>query len=163
MKYLLEDERPNLWIDWIEVEGPLERPPAPLSAEKLFDGDSTNLSDDEVRPILEQFAHEAFRRAEPDPEYIDRLMHVYHQAQGHGAEVNVALKDAMAVVLASPRFLFLYEPQTESDQPRPLTDRELAVRLAYFFWSAPPTKSSMNWPRRAGSATRRCSPRRSTA
>lgn len=137
--YLLEDNQPDLWIDWIEVEGPLEQPPAPLSAQRLFKGgDGTNLSDEDARPILEQFAREAFRRTAPDAEYINRLMIVYREARKHGAEVKAALKDAMAVVLASPRFLFLYEPRTEEENRRPLTDRELAVRLSYFLWSGPP-------------------------
>lgn len=138
VQYFLEDTQPDLWIDSIEVEGPLEQPAAPLSAEKLFGKDEASLSDDDARSILERFANEAFRRAEPDTEYIDGLMKVYGEAREHGVNVKASLKDCMAVVLASPRFLFLFEPQAEGETRRPLNDRELAVRLAYFLWSAPP-------------------------
>jgi hypothetical protein len=37
----------------------------------------------------------------------------------------------------SPSFLYLDEPN-DKQGPRQLTDRELAIRLAYFLWSAPP-------------------------
>jgi len=43
----------------------------------------------------------------------------------------------MSVILASPGFLYLDEPNKEESK-RALTDRELAVRLSYFLWSAPP-------------------------
>ena len=43
----------------------------------------------------------------------------------------------LSVILASPGFLYLDEPKL-NESKRTLTDRELAVRLAYFLWSAPP-------------------------
>ena len=143
VQYLLEDQQPDLWIDWIEVEGPLEQPAAPLSAEKLFrkeasDPDASSLTDSDVPAVLRGFTHEAFRRAEPDAEYVESLLKVYREAREHGLDVNAALKDCMAVVLASPRFLFLHEPQAEGQRRRALDDRELAVRLSYFLWSSPP-------------------------
>ena len=41
------------------------------------------------------------------------------------------------MVLSSPMFLYLAEP-SGGDQRRPLSDAELATRLSYFLWSAPP-------------------------
>ncbi len=135
----LDDKRPDLWIDWVEVEGPLARPAAPLSAAALFGGrEPKALKDDEARSVVERFAFEAFRRQRPDPQYVNRLMGIYQSARAHGATPDVAIKDTLVAVLASPRFLYLYEPQPEGQPPRPLDDRELAVRLAYFLWSAPP-------------------------
>ena len=43
----------------------------------------------------------------------------------------------MSVILASPGFIYLDEPNREESK-RTLTDRELAVRLSYFLWSRPP-------------------------
>jgi hypothetical protein len=40
--------------------------------------------------------------------------------------------------LCSPAFLLLHEPAGELDQPRNLTDHELACRLSYFLWSTMP-------------------------
>jgi hypothetical protein len=49
----------------------------------------------------------------------------------------VAIRTPLSVILASPGFLYLYEPSDEA-QRRQLNDRELAVRLSYFLWSGPP-------------------------
>ena len=54
-----------------------------------------------------------------------------------GESFGVAIRTPLSVILASPGFLYLNEPNAEK-QRRTLTDRELAVRLAYFLWSAPP-------------------------
>ena len=48
-----------------------------------------------------------------------------------------AVQLALTTVLASPRFLFLVEPE-EAREDRPLTEFELASRLSYFLWSSMP-------------------------
>lgn len=137
---LLEDTRPDVWIDWIEVDGPLPRsePPALTAAVLFGKSDPKALEDEEAKAVIERFTFEAFRRQRPDPQYLDRLLAIYQASRAHGADSDVALKDALAVVLASPRFLYLYEPRAAGQAPRKLDDRELAVRLSYFLWSAPP-------------------------
>jgi hypothetical protein len=137
--YLRDDARPDLWIDRVEIEGPLPTSPPPLSAEKLFAGnDPAKLTDDELREVLRRFTWEAFRHQAAEPGYIEKLLKIQAAARDHGVPAEEALKESLAVVLASPRFLFLHEPQAAGESRRPLTDRELAVRLAYFLWSAPP-------------------------
>lgn len=139
VQFLAEDERPNLWIDWIEMEGPLKEPERPLSAKSLFgDRDPAKSSAEGLREIIRRFAYEAFRHQEPDPKYLDGLWRIFTMSRDRGTEAGEALKETLAVVLASPRFLYLHEPETAGSKKRPLTDRELAVRLAYFLWSAPP-------------------------
>lgn len=136
---LLEDQRPDLWIDAVEVEGPVPQPAPPLAASVLFAGrDPAKLVDADARGVVERFAFQAFRRQTPDPAYIDKLMEIFTGGRAHGASFTDALKDTLAVVLASPRFLYLYEPRPEGQAPRALSDRELAIRLSYFLWSAPP-------------------------
>ncbi len=139
--WLEDDERPDLWIDKIEIDGPLPRSEPTLSAKSLFDNkEPKELDEPAARKIIERFAYEAFRHVKPDAEYIDRLTKIYATSRQRDAKPIDALKDAFAVVLASPQFLFLEEPvaETEPDKPRRLSDRELAVRLSYFLWSAPP-------------------------
>ena len=46
--------------------------------------------------------------------------------------------EVMGIVLASPGFLFLQEEAPSEQTQEPLTNRELAVRLSYYLWSAPP-------------------------
>ena len=53
------------------------------------------------------------------------------------SNANDAAAESLKVLLASPRFLFLYEPSLGGEK-RQLTNRELAVRLSYFLWSGPP-------------------------
>jgi hypothetical protein len=48
-----------------------------------------------------------------------------------------ALEQGVKMVLCSPDFLLLQEPAGD-DQPRALTDYELACRLSYFLWSTMP-------------------------
>ncbi len=139
LKYLWSNEQPDLWIDWVEVEGPLPAPEAPLSAKKLFLGkDPKNLADEDARPILENFAYHAFRHRQPETEYLDKLEAIYKSSREHGKSAKDALTDTLRIVLASPSFLFLYEPRPENTPPRNLTERELAIRLSYFLWSSPP-------------------------
>ncbi len=136
---LEEDTRPDLWIDWVEIEGPLPENPAPLSESQLFgDRKVAELDDTEIRTLVERFAYEAFRHETPDPAYVDRLIAIHDASLERGDEPLDALKDALTVVLATPRFLFLGEPKADDEPRGPLSEREIAVRLAYFLWSAPP-------------------------
>jgi len=48
-----------------------------------------------------------------------------------------ALKEPLSVALASPGFLYLREPAANTGH-RPLDGLELATRLSFFLWSAPP-------------------------
>lgn len=133
-----DNTRPDLWIDSIELEGPLPRTEPTLSAMSLFNNTQPkDLDSAGARKIIERFAFEAFRHQLPEPKYVDQLVAIFDASRARDVAPIDALKDALSVVLASPRFLFLDEPK-ESDERRKLTDRELACRLSYFLWSAPP-------------------------
>ncbi len=143
--HLWNDDRPDIWIDWLEIEGPLPAAEAPLSAKNMFLGkDPKKLSEQDVRPILENFAFHANRRLQPETTVIDALETVYKSSRGHGKPVKDALTDTLRIVLASPSFLWLYEPSPENSPPRNLTERELAIRLSYFLWSSPPDEELYN-------------------
>jgi hypothetical protein len=129
--------RSALWIDWVEWEGPLGVKDANKIQPVLF-GDTSGACDaDHARAILEQFAVRAFRGWQPDPDYIDKLTKLFEARVKSGDAFVDAIKQPLSVVLASPRFLYLAEPAAEGRRRR-LTDLELATRLAYFLWSAPP-------------------------
>ena len=131
------DDGPQVWVDWVHIEGslPNEAPlaPAQLFAEKPF----ADLTEDEIRDKVEQVAFSAFRHRKPEKKYIDKLMAIYTAAIEHGVEKHDAFFEALNPILASPEFLFLYEPR-ETEQRRALDGLELAARLSYFLWSAPP-------------------------
>jgi len=117
----------SIWVDWIEVEGPLypsrQNVLGSLVGEEAR-GELKNLKNVDVRALIEGFANEAFRRQKPKKQYVDGL-----------SDVD-ALAKTLGIVLASPSFLYL-EEATKPDSDK-LTPRSFATRLAYFLWSSPP-------------------------
>ena len=140
---LMQDAKqrdPALWIDWIEYEGPLNpsnpSAPPPILASQTRDSAG-------ARQIFEAFARRAFRDNPPQPGYIDKLVKLFETRLKAGDPFETAIREPLSVVLASPRFLYLAEPgETKaSNQPIRLNSRELASRLSYFLWSAPPDET----------------------
>ena len=150
-----------LWVDWIEVERvPNAAKPVPpgFAALKLpLDDKSPAPAAAELRAAFERFATEAFRGTTPPEDYVDRLMSLYEVRLKAGDKPVAALKETLAVVLASPMFLYLAEDDSPSftqnllpteevgkkwgvkdEKQKTLSDLELATRLSYFLWSAPP-------------------------
>lgn len=131
------DQGPQVWVDWVQAEGPLPNK-APLAPARLFgDKPFKDLTREEIREKIGTVALLAFRHRQPQAEYLNKLMAIYDAAIEYGTSKHEAFFDALNPILASPEFLFLYEPR-EGDNRRPLDGLELASRLSYFFWSAPP-------------------------
>lgn len=90
-----------------------------------------------VRPWVVGFAAKAWRRPVADAE-ADRLMRLYRAA---GDSFDTAVKAPLLMVLAAPQFLYRL-PDSVAAAPgaatRPLTGRELAVRLWFFLWGSLP-------------------------
>jgi hypothetical protein len=130
-----------LWVDWIEVERKPDadklKPSGIAALGVPLDDKSPPPTPEALRAALERFATEAFRGQQPPAKYTDRLMRLYDVRVKAGDKPATALKETLSVVLASPTFLYLAEPSPE-EKSRPLTDMELATRLSYFLWSAPP-------------------------
>ncbi len=130
-----------LWVDYIEVERVpnAEKPKRPgiVALGIPLDDKSPAPATPELRAALEKFATEAFRGQTPPASYIDRLLTLYNVRTKAGDKPSAALKETLSVVLSSPMFLYLAEPSA-ADKRRPLTQEELATRLAYFLWSAAP-------------------------
>ena len=133
---------PAVWIDWVEIEGPLDPPVSHSDSNtglsQILDENLNDASEwERARNILNDFSFAAFRRALPEPRFIDQLLDLFKSRRSAGDTFDVAIRTPLSVVLASPGFLYLNEPGKETER-RKLTDRELAVRLSYFLWSAPP-------------------------
>jgi len=128
---------PSIWVDWVEIEGPLPQgDPSPL--DEIYEANAAEASDlKRARTILHQFAVNAFREREPSPAFIDSLVEVFKNRMVIDKEFDVAIRTPLSMILASPRFLFMTEPGQDGT-PRALNDLELAVRLSYFLWSSPP-------------------------
>jgi Protein of unknown function (DUF1592)/Protein of unknown function (DUF1588)/Protein of unknown function (DUF1587)/Protein of unknown function (DUF1585)/Protein of unknown function (DUF1595)/Planctomycete cytochrome C len=152
----------TLWVDWIEVERvPNASKPTPSGFAALnlpLDDKAPAPTATELRAAFERFATEAFRGTKPPSDYVDRLLSLYEVRRKAGDKPVAALKETLSVVLASPMFLYLAEPSPD-DKRRPLTDAELATRLSYFLWSAPPDaelrKSDLSKPEVLAAQTER--------
>ena len=131
----------TLWVDWIEIERVPEankpQPPGLAALQIPLDDKAPSPAPAELRAALERFSTEAFRGQAPSANYLDRLVALYETQRQLGVKPGAALKETLSVVLASPMFLYLAEPSRD-EKRRPLTAPELATRLAYFLWSAPP-------------------------
>jgi len=130
-----------LWVDWMEIERiPNSGKPLPPALAALgipLDDKSKPPTAEEMCAALKRFSIEAFRGSAPDGEYLGRLAALYAARRKAGDKHSLALKDTLAVVLASPMFLYLAEPSAD-EKRRLLTSLELASRLSYFIWGAPP-------------------------
>ncbi len=90
-----------------------------------------------ARRIVARFAERAFRRPVEDGE-VERLLTVFERARRRGDSFETALKLPLKAVLISPHFLFLIEPEAETDGVHELPDYPLASRLSYFLWASMP-------------------------
>lgn len=136
-----------LWVDWAEVERLPAKSAAPgMKALAAVVGDAkSNMESAELRKALENFCREAFRGQQPSSGFLNRLISVYEDRRSHGENHRHALSETIALVLASPRFLYLSEPSgaepPQRDGSGNLSALELATRLSYFLWSAPPDQT----------------------
>jgi hypothetical protein len=129
----------NLYVDWIEVEGPLDAPGKNPIRDKIVHCDPVAGGEGCVRSILGAFATQAFRRPVAEDE-IDRLMGLVAVAQTEGDPVDRGIELAIHGILTSPHFIF--RPEIDDDAasavPHPVGDFEMASRLSYFLWSSMP-------------------------
>lgn len=126
-----------LWIDWVEWEAVDARRNG-LAVETAIPAPPEGVSEKEyARTVIGRFATRAFRGKTPEAAYVDKLVTLFAKRRAAGDSLTAALKQPLSVILASPGFLYLQEPGADK-QRRRLDDLELASRLSYFLWSAPP-------------------------
>ncbi len=127
----------NLYVDWIEVEGPLGVSGSNPTREQIVTCDPSEVTCRET--IFRNFAGSAWRRPVTDDE-VATLEGLVQGAIQEGGDVEAGLVVAFTGVLLSPNFVF--RPELDADPnslvPHPLTDHELASRLSYFLWSSMP-------------------------
>ncbi|MFM8471282.1 MAG: DUF1592 domain-containing protein, partial [Limisphaerales bacterium] len=143
---------PVLWLDWIEWEGPLVRGGAKTGVVPVLAAGETD-----ARAVIGRFAVRAFRGKQPSAAFVDKLVALHDARVKAGDSFGKAIREPLSVILASPGFLYLQETGSQSFTPnllpnaeagkklgvkderqRSLSPPELASRLSYFLWSAPP-------------------------
>ncbi|MEL6895512.1 MAG: DUF1592 domain-containing protein, partial [Planctomycetota bacterium] len=111
-----------------------------------------------VANVIDRFAERAFRGRRPSEKYMCQLSGIYRELRDDGASINDALIEPLAILLASPQFLYmindggqttkdpakshsLVEPlsadKPDSTTGQRLTQLELSHRLAFMLWSEP--------------------------
>ncbi len=133
--------RPELLIDWIEIEGPIHREWPPKSHEMILIS-SPNKGKDEAayaRDIIASFMARAYRRPVTAQEIATKLK-VFQRERSDKSSFIEAIKMPLAAILTSPNFLFLVEPDP-ANKGRKLNEYELATRLSYFLWSSMPDET----------------------
>ena len=125
-RFYAEYEGPRIRVHEIQLEGPFYDHWPPTSHQRLFGtGEQT------VRQLLNVFAERAYRRP-VSKSNVDSLVAVYDRERKQGLSKQDALRVAYQTILCSPNFLYLHQSSGELDQ------HDLASRLSYFLWSAPP-------------------------
>lgn len=92
-----------------------------------------------AKQIITRLAEEAYRRP-VTAEDVDPLMALYAAGAKDGG-FEGGIRNAVTAILASPFFLYRAEPTPAGVKPGqtyPITDLELASRLAFFLWSSDP-------------------------
>ncbi|MFT5129967.1 MAG: hypothetical protein ACI8W8_003596 [Rhodothermales bacterium] len=130
-----------IWMDWYEFEGPFPREKTAMAQRlsTMFRPGARVVAGD-VKLLLRDFAALAFRGVPEQAAYLTQLYTIYEAELASGKQPREAILEPLSIVLASPAFLYLSEPVTKGKR-RMLSQRELAVRLSYFLWSAPPDEA----------------------
>ena len=92
---------------------------------------------DYAEEVLGRFLRRAYRRP-ATVEEIQEPLKFFNEIRGEYNSFTGAIKEALAMALISPQFLYLVEPSDENLGARKLTDFEVASRLSYFLWSTMP-------------------------
>ena len=121
--------RPELWVDWFELEGPVYDEWPPASHRRVLI-DSPLAGRDErgyARAVIQRFMKRAYRRPVSDAEVDDKLA-LFDLVRDDAPSFEEAIKTPLSAVLVSPHFLYLAEPTassqtiaepTSADKPTP--------------------------------------------
>jgi hypothetical protein len=94
-----------------------------------------------VSAYLREFAGRAFRRP-VTAEEAEKYAKLFDRCQEDGEDFETSIRVSLQAILISPRCVVLWSepPGNDAVPVRPLDDYELASRLSYFLWSAPPDR-----------------------
>ncbi|MDG1891744.1 MAG: DUF1592 domain-containing protein, partial [Verrucomicrobiota bacterium] len=121
--------RSRLLVESVEFEGPFYEAWPPKAHQRIFHSQDPS-------EVIHEFAERAFRRPLSSAEGAF-LMGVYEDAFGRTGDFQQSVRDTLLVILTSPQFLFIIE-ESKGPESEELTPHELASKLSFFLWNAPP-------------------------
>jgi len=131
-------DEPLIEIKSVEFEGPLLEGYPSLIAKNLIPAVSDEIDESLLaRTTLEIFMPRAFRRQVTDGE-IAHAVETFNDFREITDDFKTAMRSTMAMLLVSPKFIYLVEPTVDNKSARRLTPFELATRLSYFLWASMP-------------------------
>jgi hypothetical protein len=130
---LREGKLPHIRIDEVRIEGPLPEEGGRLEERAVFG--EKGFQPDQAMEQLAAFATRAYRRPLEEADRA-RLRQTYGRRLKETGDPRTAALDTIKLILCSPSFLYLREI-TGDDQTR-LHPYDLATRLSYALWAAPP-------------------------
>lgn len=87
--------------------------------------------------VVAEFARRAWRRRVPGDE-VERLLAAYDRGSKRGDSWLSSVKLSLKAVMISPNFVFLVEPEPNTEGVYALGGFPLASRLSYFIWASMP-------------------------
>jgi hypothetical protein len=130
----------------VEVDGPFNPEGLSMndSRSKIFVCQPETAADEApcAEKIATNLASRAFRRPITD-EDLDWLMPFFEMGAAEEGGFDSGIIELVTAVLSSPDFLYRAMPVTD-DQPRMLTDLELASRLSFMMWSQGPDEELLS-------------------
>ncbi|MFT4546761.1 MAG: hypothetical protein ACI8XO_003038 [Verrucomicrobiales bacterium] len=133
----------NLYVHWIEVQGPLGKaaPPMPEPHRRLIpEPPNPGEERSQARQMIKRFASRAWRRPVGEEE-AERLGKLVDLVMDDGENFPTSMQVALQGILSSPNFLFRWELDDRpagKDGARALDGYAMASRLSYFLWSSLP-------------------------
>ena len=133
---LKEGKLPHIRISEIVIHGPVAEPMGGAEEIAVF-GKEGFQAGRAVEQLL-AFAAKAYRRPLEEADRAS-IRAMYAKRLAEKAAPRQAALDVVKLILCSPSFLYLSEVTKESD--RRLQSHDLATRLAYALWAAPPDEA----------------------
>jgi mono/diheme cytochrome c family protein len=137
-------------VDRLNIEGPFNQTGAgdTASRRRIFICQPTSSKDELpcARNILSTLARRAYRRPLHDSD-LEALLSFYQRRRNNHGSFDAGIESALQLVLASPEFLFRFEPDPASvaaGAAYRIDDVALASRLSFFLWSSIPDDTLMN-------------------
>jgi hypothetical protein len=138
--------RPELYVDWIEIEGPVYPTWPPAShTNLLFASKTREFNESEyAREVIARFLTRAYRRPVTEAEIAEKHA-IFTRVSKAGSTFEDSIRAALTAALVSPNFLYLTEDQAGSSKATAtaLNAHQLASRLSYFLWSSMPDAELM--------------------
>ena len=133
---LKEGKLPHIRISEIKISGPI--PEDGGRAEEIAVFGRGGFQPEHAIQQLQTFAERAYRRPLADTD-LQPIRALYEKRLAEGAVPRQAALDTLKLILCSPSFLYFSEITDEA--AKALKPYDLAARLSYALWAAPPDES----------------------